>query len=157
MIVGWGQMELSFLGLTVVKYLNTHINLLTTTYSVSNNSSNVLILLMMLNRGVTVLLLQGWLCELLRWKEDPSPENRTLWENLCMIRRFLSLSQNERDAIYEQESSNTAAQQHCTDRLTLLSNDNTLVRPRQQDEHNTSSHQKTRLLFPSNLQAIIKK
>uniref|UniRef100_A0A3Q3C7F4 SATB homeobox 1a n=1 Tax=Haplochromis burtoni TaxID=8153 RepID=A0A3Q3C7F4_HAPBU len=49
---------------------------------------------------------QGWLCELLRWKEEPSPENRTLWENLCMIRRFLSLSQNERDAIYEQESSN---------------------------------------------------
>lgn len=47
-------MELSFLGLTVVKYLNTHINLLTTTYSVSNNSSNFLILLMMLNRGVTV-------------------------------------------------------------------------------------------------------
>lgn len=150
-------MELSFLGLTVVKYLNTHINVLTTTYSVSNNSSNVLILLMMLTRGVTVLLLQGWLCELLRWKEDPSPENRTLWENLCMIRRFLSLSQNERDAIYEQESNNTAAQQHCTDRLTLLSNDNTLVRPRQQDEHNTSSHQQTRLLFPSNLQAIIKK
>ncbi|KAG8004519.1 DNA-binding protein SATB2 [Nibea albiflora] len=26
---------------------------------------------------------QGWLCELLRWKENPSPENRTLWENLC--------------------------------------------------------------------------
>uniref|UniRef100_A0A3Q0QXF6 SATB homeobox 1a n=1 Tax=Amphilophus citrinellus TaxID=61819 RepID=A0A3Q0QXF6_AMPCI len=47
---------------------------------------------------------QGWLCELLRWKEEPNPENRTLWENLCMIRRFLSLSQNERDAIYEQES-----------------------------------------------------
>ncbi|KAM7373019.1 hypothetical protein PAMP_007903 [Pampus punctatissimus] len=69
---------------------------------------------------------QGWLCELLRWKEDPSPENRTLWENLCMIRRFLSLSQTERDAIYEQESINTTAQQHCTDRLTLLSNDNTL-------------------------------
>ncbi|XP_054636835.1 DNA-binding protein SATB1 isoform X2 [Dunckerocampus dactyliophorus] len=53
---------------------------------------------------------QGWLCELLRWKEDPSPENRTLWENLSMIRRFLSLSQAERDAIYEQESS--AGQQH---------------------------------------------
>ncbi|XP_068179053.1 SATB homeobox 1b isoform X3 [Antennarius striatus] len=53
---------------------------------------------------------QGWLCELLRWKEDPSPENRTLWENLSMIRRFLSLSQVERDAIYEQESS--AGQQH---------------------------------------------
>uniref|UniRef100_A0A8D0D4Y2 SATB homeobox 1a n=1 Tax=Sander lucioperca TaxID=283035 RepID=A0A8D0D4Y2_SANLU len=50
---------------------------------------------------------QGWLCELLRWKEDPNPENRTLWENLCMIRRFLSLSQTERDTIYEQESSNT--------------------------------------------------
>ncbi|XP_006009745.1 DNA-binding protein SATB1 isoform X1 [Latimeria chalumnae] len=47
---------------------------------------------------------QGWLCELLRWKEDPSPENRTLWENLSMIRRFLSLPQVERDAIYEQES-----------------------------------------------------
>uniref|UniRef100_A0A3Q0QRN4 SATB homeobox 1a n=1 Tax=Amphilophus citrinellus TaxID=61819 RepID=A0A3Q0QRN4_AMPCI len=71
---------------------------------------------------------QGWLCELLRWKEEPNPENRTLWENLCMIRRFLSLSQNERDAIYEQESSNMTAQQHCTDRFTLLSNDNTLVR-----------------------------
>lgn len=28
-------MELSFLGLTVVKYLNTHINVLTTTYSVN--------------------------------------------------------------------------------------------------------------------------
>ncbi|KAJ7985434.1 hypothetical protein DPEC_G00352000 [Dallia pectoralis] len=52
---------------------------------------------------------QGWLCELLRWKEDPSPENRTLWENLSMIRRFLSLAQVERDAIYEQES--TAGQQ----------------------------------------------
>ncbi|XP_070583339.1 DNA-binding protein SATB1 isoform X2 [Erythrolamprus reginae] len=47
---------------------------------------------------------QGWLCELLRWKEDPSPENRTLWENLSMIRRFLSLPQPERDSIYEQES-----------------------------------------------------
>ncbi|CAL8287904.1 unnamed protein product [Merluccius merluccius] len=52
---------------------------------------------------------QGWLCELLRWKEEPSPENRTLWENLSMIRRFLSLAQGERDAIYEQES--TAGQQ----------------------------------------------
>uniref|UniRef100_A0A8D3AUI1 SATB homeobox 1a n=1 Tax=Scophthalmus maximus TaxID=52904 RepID=A0A8D3AUI1_SCOMX len=55
---------------------------------------------------------QGWLCELLRWKEDPSPENRTLWENLCMIRRFLSLSQTERDFIYEQESSNTTYQRN---------------------------------------------
>ncbi|KAI1902478.1 hypothetical protein AGOR_G00045180 [Albula goreensis] len=53
---------------------------------------------------------QGWLCELLRWKEEPTPENRTLWENLTMIRRFLSLPQSERDAIYEQESS--GAQQH---------------------------------------------
>lgn len=50
------------------------------------------------------LVSKGWLCELLRWKEDPSPENRTLWENLSMIRRFLSLPQPERDAIYEQES-----------------------------------------------------
>ncbi|KAK2815224.1 hypothetical protein Q7C36_023490 [Tachysurus vachellii] len=57
---------------------------------------------------------QGWLCELLRWKEDPSPENRTLWENLSMIRRFLSLSQSERDAIYEQESN--GGQQHHTER-----------------------------------------
>ncbi|KAK1806368.1 hypothetical protein P4O66_004885 [Electrophorus voltai] len=57
---------------------------------------------------------QGWLCELLRWKEDPSPDNRTLWENLSMIRRFLSLPQSERDAIYEQESS--GGQQHHTDR-----------------------------------------
>ncbi|XP_048882248.1 DNA-binding protein SATB1 isoform X2 [Brienomyrus brachyistius] len=57
---------------------------------------------------------QGWLCELLRWKEDPSPENRTLWENLSMIRRFLSLPQAERDAIYEQESN--VGQQHHVDR-----------------------------------------
>ncbi|XP_024116020.1 DNA-binding protein SATB1a [Oryzias melastigma] len=69
---------------------------------------------------------QGWLCELLRWKEDPCPENRTLWENLCMIRRFLCLPQTERDAIYEQESNNMTAQQHCTDKLALLNNDNTL-------------------------------
>ncbi|KAM7421484.1 hypothetical protein PAMA_015564 [Pampus argenteus] len=61
---------------------------------------------------------QGWLCELLRWKEDPSPENRTLWENLSMIRRFLSLSQVERDNIYEQESS--AGQQHHSERPTHL-------------------------------------
>ncbi|XP_028837712.1 DNA-binding protein SATB2-like isoform X2 [Denticeps clupeoides] len=47
---------------------------------------------------------QGWLCELLRWKETPSPENRTLWENLCTIRRFLALPQSERDAAYEDES-----------------------------------------------------
>uniref|UniRef100_W5MHM9 DNA-binding protein SATB n=1 Tax=Lepisosteus oculatus TaxID=7918 RepID=W5MHM9_LEPOC len=56
---------------------------------------------------------QGWLCELLRWKEDPSPENRTLWENLSMIRRFLSLPQAERDVIYEQESNGS---QHHVDR-----------------------------------------
>ncbi|CAL8388011.1 unnamed protein product [Gadus morhua 'NCC'] len=47
---------------------------------------------------------QGWLCELLRWKENPSPENRTLWENLCTIRRFLALAQNDRDLVYEEES-----------------------------------------------------
>uniref|UniRef100_A0A3P8UTW7 DNA-binding protein SATB1-like n=1 Tax=Cynoglossus semilaevis TaxID=244447 RepID=A0A3P8UTW7_CYNSE len=62
---------------------------------------------------------QGWLCELLRWKEDPSPENRTLWENLSMIRRFLSLSQVERDAIYEQESS-AGQQQHHAERPSHL-------------------------------------
>ncbi|XP_058877548.1 DNA-binding protein SATB1-like isoform X5 [Acipenser ruthenus] len=60
---------------------------------------------------------QGWLCELLRWKEDPSPENRTLWENLSMIRRFLSLPQAERDAIYEQESNGS---QHHVDRPPLM-------------------------------------
>ncbi|XP_058877542.1 DNA-binding protein SATB1-like isoform X4 [Acipenser ruthenus] len=59
----------------------------------------------------------GWLCELLRWKEDPSPENRTLWENLSMIRRFLSLPQAERDAIYEQESNGS---QHHVDRPPLM-------------------------------------
>ncbi|XP_033843255.2 DNA-binding protein SATB2 isoform X1 [Periophthalmus magnuspinnatus] len=47
---------------------------------------------------------QGWLCELLRWKESPSPENRTLWENLCTIRRFLTLPQPDRDLAYEEES-----------------------------------------------------
>lgn len=47
---------------------------------------------------------KGWLCELLRWKENPSPENRTLWENLCTIRRFLSLPQADRDLVYEEES-----------------------------------------------------
>uniref|UniRef100_A0A452UUW3 DNA-binding protein SATB n=1 Tax=Ursus maritimus TaxID=29073 RepID=A0A452UUW3_URSMA len=57
-----------------------------------------------MNINVAATKSQGWLCELLRWKEDPSPENRTLWENLSMIRRFLSLPQPERDAIYEQES-----------------------------------------------------
>ncbi|XP_049891082.1 DNA-binding protein SATB1a [Epinephelus moara] len=86
---------------------------------------------------------QGWLCELLRWKEDPNPENRTLWENLCMIRRFLSLSQTERDAIYEQESCNTTAQQHCADRLTLLGNDNTLYQRNSPlpQQHHLQPHQ----------------
>ncbi|XP_076006054.1 DNA-binding protein SATB1a [Genypterus blacodes] len=78
---------------------------------------------------------QGWLCELLRWKEDPNPENRTLWENLCMIRRFLSLAQVERDAIYEDESSSAAVQQHCSDRLALLSNDNTLYQRNSLQQH----------------------
>ncbi|XP_029369586.1 DNA-binding protein SATB2-like [Echeneis naucrates] len=55
---------------------------------------------------------QGWLCELLRWKESPSPDNRTLWDNLCTIRRFLTLPQAERDQVYEDES----RQQH-SDRL----------------------------------------
>ncbi|XP_034041996.1 DNA-binding protein SATB2 [Thalassophryne amazonica] len=55
---------------------------------------------------------QGWLCELLRWKENPSPENRTLWENLCTIRRFLSLPQADRDLAYEEES-----RHHHTERL----------------------------------------
>ncbi|MEE6489993.1 hypothetical protein FKM82_015757 [Ascaphus truei] len=55
---------------------------------------------------------QGWLCELLRWKENPSPENRTLWENLCTIRRFLGLPQHERDAVYEEE-----ARHHHNERL----------------------------------------
>ncbi|XP_029938126.1 DNA-binding protein SATB1a [Salarias fasciatus] len=86
---------------------------------------------------------QGWLCELLRWKEDPSPENRTLWENLCMIRRFLSLSQAERDAIYEQESSSMTSQQHCVDRLTLLSNDNSLYQRNSPvpQQHHLQPHQ----------------
>lgn len=61
-------------------------------------------------------LLQGWLCELLRWKESPSPENRTLWENLCTIRRFLALSQADRDQVYEEES----RQQHSERLHTVL-------------------------------------
>nr|XP_057903738.1 DNA-binding protein SATB1a isoform X1 [Doryrhamphus excisus]XP_057903739.1 DNA-binding protein SATB1a isoform X1 [Doryrhamphus excisus]XP_057903740.1 DNA-binding protein SATB1a isoform X1 [Doryrhamphus excisus]XP_057903741.1 DNA-binding protein SATB1a isoform X1 [Doryrhamphus excisus]XP_057903742.1 DNA-binding protein SATB1a isoform X1 [Doryrhamphus excisus]XP_057903743.1 DNA-binding protein SATB1a isoform X1 [Doryrhamphus excisus]XP_057903744.1 DNA-binding protein SATB1a isoform X1 [Doryr len=83
---------------------------------------------------------QGWLCELLRWKEDPSPENRTLWDNLCMIRRFLSLSQLERDAIYEQES---IPLQNCTDRRTLLSNDNALYQRNSllPQQHHLQPHQ----------------
>lgn len=56
--------------------------------------------------------LQGWLCELLRWKENPSPENRTLWENLCTIRRFLCLPQADRDLAYEEES-----RHHHTERM----------------------------------------
>ncbi|XP_071060839.1 LOW QUALITY PROTEIN: DNA-binding protein SATB1a [Pseudochaenichthys georgianus] len=90
---------------------------------------------------VSVSKSQGWLCELLRWKEDPNPDNRTLWENLCMIRRFLSLSQTERDAIYEQESSSTA-QQH-SDRLTLLSNDSTLYQRHSPlpQQHHLQPHQ----------------
>ncbi|XP_047433165.1 DNA-binding protein SATB2-like isoform X2 [Mugil cephalus] len=59
---------------------------------------------------------QGWLCELLRWKESPSPENRTLWENLCTIRRFLALPQADRDQIYEEES----RQQHSERLHTVL-------------------------------------
>ncbi|CAL8308094.1 unnamed protein product [Merluccius merluccius] len=47
---------------------------------------------------------QGWLCELLRWKESPGPENRTLWENLSNIRRFLALAAPQRDRVYEEES-----------------------------------------------------
>uniref|UniRef100_A0A3B5QMW1 DNA-binding protein SATB1 n=1 Tax=Xiphophorus maculatus TaxID=8083 RepID=A0A3B5QMW1_XIPMA len=83
---------------------------------------------------------QGWLCELLRWKEDPSPENRTLWENLSMIRRFLSLSQAERDAIYEQESS--AGQQHHNERpphLIHVSTDQLQAQlPQSQQQHQPS-------------------
>ncbi|XP_029304502.1 DNA-binding protein SATB2-like isoform X1 [Cottoperca gobio] len=59
---------------------------------------------------------QGWLCELLRWKESPSPDNRTLWENLCTIRRFLALSQADRDQVYEEES----RQQHSERLHTVL-------------------------------------
>ncbi|XP_037618287.1 DNA-binding protein SATB2-like isoform X1 [Sebastes umbrosus] len=59
---------------------------------------------------------QGWLCELLRWKESPSPENRTLWENLCTIRRFLALTQADRDQVYEEES----RQQHSERLHTVL-------------------------------------
>ncbi|KAM9835826.1 DNA-binding protein SATB2-like [Aulostomus maculatus] len=59
---------------------------------------------------------QGWLCELLRWKESPSPENRTLWENLCTIRRFLSIPQADRDQVYEEES----RQQHSERLHTIL-------------------------------------
>ncbi|XP_063735922.1 SATB homeobox 1b isoform X3 [Eleginops maclovinus] len=86
---------------------------------------------------------QGWLCELLRWKEDPSPENRTLWENLSMIRRFLSLCQAERDAIYEQESSaGQQQQQHHNERpmhLTHISPEQLQAQlPHSQQQHQPS-------------------
>ncbi|XP_057684469.1 DNA-binding protein SATB1a [Corythoichthys intestinalis] len=85
---------------------------------------------------------QGWLCELLRWKEDPSPENRTLWDNLCMIRRFLSLPQTERDAIYERESMNGPAQ-NCTERRTLLGNENVMYQRTAllSQQHHLQAHQ----------------
>ncbi|XP_030644493.1 DNA-binding protein SATB1a [Chanos chanos] len=79
---------------------------------------------------------QGWLCELLRWKEEPSPQNRTLWENLSLIRRFLSLSQSERDVIYEQESS--GGQTHLTERPPLYINE-TLQHQLQQVLHQAGS------------------
>ncbi|XP_041105015.1 DNA-binding protein SATB1-like isoform X4 [Polyodon spathula] len=82
----------------------------------------------------------GWLCELLRWKEDPSPENRTLWENLSMIRRFLSLPQAERDAIYEQESNGS---QHHVDRPPLMMHVPTdpIQQSQQQHSHPQQQHQ----------------
>ncbi|XP_037640916.1 DNA-binding protein SATB1 isoform X6 [Sebastes umbrosus] len=86
---------------------------------------------------------QGWLCELLRWKEDPSPENRTLWENLSMIRRFLSLCQVERDAIYEQESS-AGQQQHHNERPTHMmhiSSDMPQAQPPQSMQQHQHQHQ----------------
>ncbi|XP_029306984.1 SATB homeobox 1b [Cottoperca gobio] len=95
------------------------------------------------NMGVTRFLPRGWLCELLRWKEDPSPENRTLWENLSMIRRFLSLCQVERDAIYEQESS-AGQQQHHNERpmhLTHISNDQLQAQPPQSQHQHQHQHQ----------------
>ncbi|CAL9706373.1 unnamed protein product [Knipowitschia caucasica] len=79
---------------------------------------------------------QGWLCELLRWKEDPTPENRTLWENISTIRRFLNLPQGERDAIYEQESS--AMQQHHSERpqhLMHLSQEQIQAQTQPQHQH----------------------
>ncbi len=77
-------------------------------------------------------LLQGWLCELLRWKENPSPENRTLWENLCTIRRFLTLQQADRDLAYEEES-----RHHHNERLHTVLHlpQDTQVRIRQESVH----------------------
>ncbi|MEQ2275697.1 hypothetical protein XENORESO_007305, partial [Xenotaenia resolanae] len=98
----------------------------------------------------------GWLCELLRWKEDPSPENRTLWENLSMIRRFLSLSQAERDTIYEQESS--AGQQHHNERPSHLIHVSTdqlqaqLTQTQQQLQPSLSLHPSQPLLSQQPLQ-----
>ncbi|XP_077950726.1 SATB homeobox 1b isoform X2 [Gasterosteus aculeatus] len=90
---------------------------------------------------------QGWLCELLRWKEDPSPENRTLWENLSMIRRFLSLCQAERDAIYEQESS--AGQQHHSERPTHLMHISAELPQAQQQQQHHQQQSSLSLQHPS--------
>uniref|UniRef100_A0A673ICH3 DNA-binding protein SATB1-like n=1 Tax=Sinocyclocheilus rhinocerous TaxID=307959 RepID=A0A673ICH3_9TELE len=90
---------------------------------------------------------QGWLCELLRWKEDPSPENRTLWENLSMIRRFLSLSQVERDAIYEQES-NGGPQHHVDRPPHLLHMPTDPLQVSVTNTHNIHSEKKVQKLCP---------
>ncbi|XP_036414320.1 DNA-binding protein SATB1 isoform X3 [Colossoma macropomum] len=96
---------------------------------------------------------QGWLCELLRWKEDPSPENRTLWENLSMIRRFLSLSQSERDAIYEQESN--GGQQHHTDRPAHLLHVPTEPLQSQAHQPPTAQHQPNSLTLQHPSQPLL--
>nr|XP_032813268.1 DNA-binding protein SATB2-like isoform X1 [Petromyzon marinus]XP_032813269.1 DNA-binding protein SATB2-like isoform X1 [Petromyzon marinus] len=61
---------------------------------------------------VAVMKSQGWLCELLRWKETPTLENRTLWENLGTIQRFLALPRAERDAAYQEEMGAPAPPHH---------------------------------------------
>ncbi|XP_029315729.1 DNA-binding protein SATB2 isoform X4 [Cottoperca gobio] len=94
---------------------------------------------------------QGWLCELLRWKENPSPENRTLWENLCTIRRFLALPQGDRDLAYEEES-----RHHHSERLhTVLhlpQESQALHRPPQipMKEHRLSPMREEQLSAPQN-------
>ncbi|KAJ8345684.1 hypothetical protein SKAU_G00298770 [Synaphobranchus kaupii] len=102
---------------------------------------------------VAVSKSQGWLCELLRWKEEPSPDNRTLWENLSLIRHFLSLPQSERDAIYEQES--CGVPQHLPERSTHLLHlptDAVQTQPSQQQHQHHQPPQSPQQQTPSSQQ-----
>ncbi|KAL4609109.1 DNA-binding protein SATB2-like [Arapaima gigas] len=101
--------------------------------------------------SLSLFLCQGWLCELLRWKENPSPENRTLWDNLCTIRRFLTLPQADRDLIYEEESRHHHHNERLHTVLHLPPEPQTLPRqPSQPLKDPSPIHEDPVLVTPSN-------